>query len=101
MPESRSVDGPGGLRHLRVDLAELSPESFMPDDLREILGDMIRSKATMENCLREHFLTPTEAEQAMLLVSLGESGCRDRAWWCRILMDGLRPQGLPDLLVGI
>lgn len=73
--------------HFRADLVALSPESFTPGDLREILDDMIRSKAAMEDGLHEHFATLTEAEQTMLLDNLGANGYRDRGWWYRMLMD--------------
>ena len=41
--------------HFRADLVEISPESFTLDELKEILGDMIRSKVAMEDDMRESF----------------------------------------------
>lgn len=74
--------------HFRAELVEYSPESFTAEELREILDDMIRSKVALEDGMREHFATLTEAEQTLLLDSLGVSGYRDRDWWYRMLMDG-------------
>lgn len=74
--------------HFRAGIVEYTPESFMPEQMKEILDNMIQSKVIMEDRMREHFATLTEAEQTMLLDSLGESGYRDRDWWYRMLMDG-------------
>lgn len=38
--------------------------------------------------MREHFATLGEIEQTMLLDMLGNSGCKDRDWWYRMLIDG-------------
>lgn len=74
--------------HFRADLVEYSPESFTPEELREILDDMIRSKVALEDGMREHFAILSEVEQTLLLDSLGASGYKDRDWWYRMLMDG-------------
>ncbi len=74
--------------HFQADLVEMSPESFTLDELREILGNMIRSKVALEDSMREHFATLGEVEQTRLLDMLGTSGCKDREWWYRMLMDG-------------
>ena len=74
--------------HFRAELVEISPQSFTLEELREILGDMIRSKVALEDSMREHFATLGEAEQTELLDMLGSSGCKDRDWWYWMLMDG-------------
>ena len=74
--------------HVRTELVEISPQSFTLEELKEILGDMIRSKVALEDSMREHFATLGELEQTQLLDMLGASGCKDRDWWYRMLMDG-------------
>lgn len=74
--------------HFRAELVELSPQSFTIEELQEIVDDMTWSKVAMENHMREDFATRNEVEQTMLLDMLGKSGCRDRDWWYRMLMDG-------------
>ena len=74
--------------HFRAELVEISPQSFTLEELREILDDMIRSKVALEDSMRVHFTTLGEVEQTQLLDMLGISGCKDRAWWYRMLMDG-------------
>ena len=74
--------------HFRAELVELSLESFTLEEVKEILDDMIRSKAAIENNLRECFATLKEAEQTQLLDMLGTRGYKDRGWWYRVLMDG-------------
>lgn len=81
--------------HFRADLVEISPESFTLDELKEILGDMIRSKVAMEDDMRESFAALGEVEQTRLLDMLGESGYKDRDWWRRMLMDGPRHREFP------
>ena len=74
--------------HFRAELVEISPQSFTLEELKEILGDMIRSKVALEDSMREHFATLGEIEQTQLLDMLGASDCKDRDWWHRMLMDG-------------
>ncbi len=74
--------------HFRAELVEISPQSFTLEELKEILGDMIRSKVALEDSMREHFAMLGELEQTQLLDMLGASGCKDRDWWYRMLMDG-------------
>ena len=74
--------------HFRAELVEISPQSFTLEELKDILGDMIRSKVALEDSMREHFTTLGEVEQTELLNMLGASGCKDRDWWYRMLMDG-------------
>lgn len=81
--------------HFRAELVEISPQSFDIDELREILGDMIRSKVAMENDMRDSFAELGEVEQTKLLDSLGQSGYKDRDWWYRMLMDGPRHRDRP------
>ena len=83
--------------HFRADLVEISPESFTLDELKEILGDMIRSKVAMEDDMRESFAALGEVEQTRLLDMLGESGYKDRDWWCRMLLDGPRHREFPTI----
>lgn len=83
------------LAHFRADLVEISPESFTLDELKEILGDMIRSKVAMEDDMRESFAALGGVEQTRLLDMLGESGYKDRDWWRRMLMDGPRHREFP------
>lgn len=83
--------------HFRAELVEISPESFTIEELREILDDMTGSKVTLENSMREHFATLGEAEQTQLLDMLGGSGCKDRDWWYRMLMDGPLHREFPTI----
>ena len=83
--------------HFRTELVEISPQSFTLEELKEILGDMIRSKVALEDSMREHFATLGELEQTQLLDMLGASGCKDRDWWYRMLMDGPVHREVPTI----
>ena len=83
--------------HFRAKLVEMSPESFTLQELQGILGDMIRSKVAMEDAMREHSATLGEIEQTMLLDMLGNSGCKDRDWWYRMLIDGPKRRDKPTI----
>ena len=74
--------------HFRAELVEISPQSFTLEELKEILGDMIRSKVALEDSMRERFATLGELGQTQLLDMLGASGCKGRDWWYRMLMNG-------------
>ena len=58
--------------HFRAELVEISPQSFDINELKEILGDMIRSKVAMEDNMRDSFAELSEVEQTQLLDMLGE-----------------------------
>lgn len=58
---------------------------------------MIRSKVAMEDDMRDGFAELSEVEQTQLLDMLGESGCKDRGWWCRMLVDGSRHREMPTI----
>lgn len=81
--------------HFRAELVEISPESFTLNELKEILGDMIRSKVAIEDDMRESFAAFGEVEQTRLLDLLGKSGYKNRDWWRRMLMDGPRHREFP------
>ncbi len=83
--------------HFRAELVEISPQSFDINELKEILGDMIRSKVAMEDNMRDSFAELSEVEQTQLLDMLGESGYKDRGWWYRMLMDGPRHRTFPTI----
>ena len=83
--------------HFRAELVEISPQSFDIGELREILDDMIKSKVAMENDMRDNFAELGEIEQTQLLDMLGESGYKDRDWWCRMLMEGPRHRTFPTI----
>ena len=83
--------------HFRAELVEISLQSFTLEELKEILGDMIRSKVALEDSMREHFATLGEFEQTQLLDMLGVSGCKDRDWWYRMLMDGPAHREFPTI----
>ena len=83
--------------HFRAELYEISPESFTAEEVRGILDDMIRSKVAIEDHIREDFARLGEVEQTMLLDMLGKSGCGDRDWWRRMLMDGPVHRDFPTI----
>ncbi|WP_346697390.1 hypothetical protein [Thermophilibacter mediterraneus] len=74
--------------YFMAELVDMSPESFTLEEKRKILDDMIASSSAIENRMREDFAKLDEVTQTRLLDSLGASGCRDRDWWYRMLMDG-------------
>lgn len=81
--------------HFRVELVEISPQSFDINELKKIIDDMIRSKVAMEDNMRDSFAELGEVEQTQLLDMLGESGCKDHDWRYRMLVDGLRHRDKP------
>ena len=74
--------------YFMAELVDMSPESFTLEEKRKILDDMIASSSAIETRMREDFAKLDEVTQTRLLDSLGASGCRDRDWWYRMLMDG-------------
>ena len=83
--------------HFRAQLVLYSPESFTPEEKREILDELIESKVAFEDAMREHFSSLGEEEQTRLVDMLGESGYRDRDWWYRMLAGGPRHRDFPTL----
>lgn len=74
--------------YFMAELVDMSPESFTLEEKRRMLDDMIRSSLAIEDAMWEDFAKLDEVTQTRLLDSLGASGCRDRDWWYRMLMDG-------------
>ena len=96
-PESFTLDELKEILGDMITVERCVPESFTLDELKEILGDMIRSKVAMEDDMRESFAALGEVEQTRLLDMLGESGYKDRDWWCRMLLDGPRHREFPTI----
>lgn len=83
--------------YFMAELVDMSPESFTLEEKRQILDDMIKSSAAIEDAMREDFARLDEVTQTRLLDSLGGSGCRDRDWWYRMLMDDPRHRDRPTI----
>ena len=81
--------------YFMAELVDFSPESFTFEEKRQILDDMLKSSAAIEDAMREDFAKLDEVAQTRLLDSLGASGYRDRDWWYRMLMDGPRHRDKP------
>lgn len=85
------------IAYFRAELVDISPESFTFEEKRQILDDMLKSSAAIEDAMREDFAKLDEVAQTKLLDNLGESGYRDRDWWYRMLMDGPRHRDKPTI----
>lgn len=82
----------------RAELVEMSSESYsLEEKKKQILEDMWKTSSDIENRMREDFAKLDEVSQTKLLDSLGASGCRDRDWWYRTLMDGPRHRDKPTI----
>lgn len=79
------------------ELVEISPESFTPEEKREILRDMIASSAAIENAMRDDFAKLGEAEQTHLIDTLAANGPRNRKWWYEVLVNDPKHRDFPTL----
>ena len=83
--------------HFMAELVEISPESFTLEEKKQILRELIESKAAIENAMRDDFARLDEVTQTRLIDDLAADGPRSREWWYEVLVDGPRHRDFPTL----
>ena len=83
--------------YFMAELMDISPESFTLEEKRQILADMVRTSAALENAMRDEFAELDEESQTVLLDTMAAVGPHDREWWYERLVDGPRHRDFPTL----
>ena len=83
--------------YFMAELMEISPESFTLEEKKQILRELITSKAAIENAMRDEFAELDEVSQTRLIDALAAEGPRNREWWYERLVDGPRHRDFPTL----
>lgn len=86
--------------YFMAELMEISPESFSIEEKKQILCELIASKAAIENAMRDEFSKLDEVTQTVLIDELAAEGPEDREWWHEVLVDGPRHRDFPTLSDG-
>ena len=83
--------------YFMAELMEISPESFTLEEKKQILRELITSKAAIENAMRGEFAELDEVTQTRLIDGLAADGPQSREWWYEVLVDGPRHRDFPTL----
>ena len=83
--------------YFMAELMEISPESFTLEEKKQILRELITSKAAIENAMRDEFAELDEESQTVLLDTMAAVSPHDREWWYERLVDGPRHRDFPTL----
>lgn len=84
------------IAYLRGEIALLSPQSYTLEEKRQIIEDMDRATANIEQFMREDFRRLDEVAQTKLLDLLGASGQESPEWWRDLLMGDSENPELPN-----
>ena len=75
-----------GMAHFRADICCYSPESYTPEEKKEICNDMMATSKAVLDAMRENFEQLPPDARAKLLDMLCASGVESPQWWWDVLV---------------